>query len=119
MVKKIGRNMKGLDPIGWGHGRLEEERAKHIIRCVNRPLGLAVLLRSIWTGHAESNTVKKKEVASGRVVEFSTVVTLDALNGGAKLCAYIVKEVRESGESFRLETERKSPKKMRAAVQND
>jgi hypothetical protein len=98
---------------------LEEERAKHIIRCANRPLGLAILLRSIWTGHAESNTVKKKEVASGGVVEFSTVVTLDALNGGAKLCAYIVKEVRENGESFRLETERKSPKKMRAVVQND
>ena len=67
----------------------------------------------------ESNTVKKKEVASGGVAEFSTFVTLDAFNGGAELHADIVKEIRENGESFRLEAKGKGPKKMGTIVQND
>jgi len=117
-VNKIGCSMKGFNPVGRGHGRLEEEGPKHIICCVNRSLGLAVLLGSIWTRHPEGNTIKKKEVASG-VVEFSTVVTLDAFNGGAELCVDIVKEIRENGESFKLEVKGKGPKKMGTVVQND
>ena len=82
-------------------------------------LGLAILLGSIWTRHPESNTVKKKEVASRGVAEFSTFITLDAFNGGAELRADIVKEIRENGESFRLKVKGKGPRKMGTVIQND
>lgn len=110
---------EGLRPSRTGHGCLEKEGAKHIVRRANRPLGFAVLLGSIWAGHVECSTIKKKELTSGGIIKFSTVVTLDALNGGVELRANIPTEVRESRESLGLRMKRKSPKKMRAVVQND
>jgi len=63
--------------------------------------------------------VKEEELTSGGIIKFTIVVTLDALDGGTKLCADIAKEVRESRECLRLEAKRDSPKKMRAIIQND
>jgi len=63
--------------------------------------------------------VKEEEVTSGGIIKFTTVVTLDAFDGGTELCADIAKEVRESRECLRLEAKRDSPKKMRAIIQND
>ena len=50
---------------------------------------------------------------------YPTHIRLNQHNGGAELRADIVKEIRENGESFRLEAKGKGPKKMGTVVQND
>jgi hypothetical protein len=40
----------------------------------------------------------EKERAGLRIVEFTTIVALDALDGGAKLCANISEKIRKSGK---------------------
>ena len=53
----------------------------------------SILLRSIWTRHAECNTVGEEEHAGLRIVEFTAIIALDALDGGAKLYANISKKI--------------------------
>jgi hypothetical protein len=42
--------------------------------------------------------------ASGVVIELTTIVTVDGLNGEAELSGHLGKEVKEGGESVRLGT---------------
>jgi len=111
--------MESLNPVRGGHRGLKKKRTEHIIHLANGALSLGVLLGSIWAGHAYGDTVKEEELTSGGIIKFTIVVTLDALDGGTKLCADIAKEISESRECFRLEAKRDSPKKMRAIIQND
>jgi hypothetical protein len=53
--------------------------------------------------------VGEEERVGLRIVKFSAVVTLDALDGGAKLCASMNKKIGEGRKSFRFEAQRKGP----------
>jgi hypothetical protein len=57
--------MKSLNPVGWGHAGVKKEGANDIIGCANNALGLAILRRGVRTGHAEGDTMCKKEHAGG------------------------------------------------------
>ena len=61
----------------------------------------------------------EKERAGLRIVEFTAVVALDALDGGAKLRANISEKIRKSGKCLRFEAEWKSPNVVGAIVKND
>jgi hypothetical protein len=50
------------------------------------------------------NTSGEEEGAKGVVIELTTILTLDGLNGEAELSGELGKEAKESGESVRLGT---------------
>jgi hypothetical protein len=45
----------------------------------------------------------------GGVIKLTTIVTLDDLDGEAKLCGHPSEEVKNHGESIRLRTQGKGP----------
>ena len=53
------------------------------------------------------------------VAKFAAVVALNPLNGDIKLGVNISKKVRKSGESVRLEMQRKRPEIMRAVIKSN
>jgi len=53
--------------------------------------------------------VGEKERASRRIIKFTAVVALDALDGGAKLRANVSEKIGKSGKCLRFKAERKSP----------
>ena len=53
------------------------------------------------------------------VAKFAAVVALNPLNGDIKRGVNISEKVRKSGESVRLETQRKRPEIMRAVIKNN
>jgi hypothetical protein len=53
--------------------------------------------------------VREEELADRGIIKFTAVVALDALDGGAKLRAYVGKEINKSGKSVRFKAKRKSP----------
>jgi hypothetical protein len=69
--------------------------------------------------HLQLHAVGEKEVTGGGVIELSTVVTLNGLNGEAELSGHPGEEVAEGGESLRLGTQRKSPHIMRKIIKHD
>jgi len=48
--------------------------------------------------------VREEEGTRGGVIELSTIVTLDGLDGEAELCGHPSEEVEDSGESIILRT---------------
>jgi len=61
---------------------------------------------------------EEEHVGAG-VVKFAAVVALNPLNGDIKLGVNISEKVRKSGESVRLETQRKCPEIMQAVIKNN
>jgi hypothetical protein len=49
---------------------------------------------------------------SGRVVELTTVVTLNASDGAAEPCLHIREKISQGSECFGFKAKRKRPKKM-------
>jgi len=92
LVHKICRSVKGLNPVNRREARLKQKGMQNVIDGANRTFCFSVLLGCIWTRHAECNTVGEDERAGLRIVEFSAIVALDALDGGAKLRANISKK---------------------------
>jgi len=60
----------------------------------------------------------EEERAGRRVVELTTVVALDGLHGGVKLCTHVGKEIRDSDKSVRLKAKRECPSIMRKIINN-
>ena len=58
----------------------------------------------------------EREGTGGGVIELTTVVTLDGLNGEAELSGHPGKEVDKGGEGLRLGAQRKSPRVMRTII---
>ena len=98
----MGGRGKGINPIGGGHGSLEEQGAGDIVGGTNHALGFAILLRGIGARHAERNTFSKKESTRRRVVKLTVVVTLHGFDGATKLSEHIGEKIRKDRESVRL-----------------
>jgi hypothetical protein len=60
--------------------------------------------------------VREKECTGGGVIELTTIVALDGLDGEAELGGHPCEEVENGGKSFRLCTKRKSPGVMREII---
>jgi hypothetical protein len=100
--------VKGLNPVNRSETRLEQKGTQNVINGVKGTFRFPVLLRSIWTQHAECNTVGEEERVGLTIVEFTTVIALDALDGGAKLCANMSKKIGKSRKSLGFEAEERS-----------
>jgi hypothetical protein len=94
-VHKVGRSVKGLNLVNRRETRLEQKATQNVINGAKGTFRFPVLLRNIWTRHAECNTVGEEECAGLRIVEFTAVIALDTLDGGAKLCANMSKKKRK------------------------
>jgi hypothetical protein len=57
--------------------------------------------------------------ASARVIKLAAIVALEGLHRGVDLCRGVGNEGRESVESVRFNTKRKSPQIMCAIIKND
>jgi hypothetical protein len=115
-VKKVGGSVKVLCPEARGQGGLDQKSVHDIVRGPNHALCLAVHWGSIRRRHTQPNTSGEKEGARGGVIELTTVVALDGLNGKAELSGHPGKEVKEGGEGVRLGTQRECPGVVREII---
>jgi hypothetical protein len=99
--------------------RLEKKSADGIVGHANHALSLAILGGGIRARHPQLHPVGENEVTGGRVIELTTVVTLNGLNGEAELSGHPSEEVTESGKSLRLGTQWKRPHIMRKIIKHD
>jgi hypothetical protein len=53
--------------------------------------------------------MREEENTESGVIKLTTIVTLDGLDGEAKLCGHPSEEVKERGKSIKLRTQGKSP----------
>jgi hypothetical protein len=110
--------MKSLNTIGRRKVGLKENGTNNIIRSAKHAFGLAILLGGVWAGHAEVDTMGKKESTSGGIVKFTAVVELEALNGSSELGGNKREKTRNSAKCFVFEAERISPQVMRTIIEN-
>lgn len=95
--------MESFDPIDRGNASLKEKRTKNVVDRAEDAFCATVLLRGVWTRHAEGDAVREEIRARGRIVELAAIVALDAADNGVELSANVGKEVGEGGENVRLE----------------
>jgi hypothetical protein len=86
---------------GW-KGSLEQQGAHDIIGGTNHALSLAILQESVGTRHPKLDVVREEESAGGGVIKLASIITLDALDGVAKLRGHKGEEVGEGGEGVGL-----------------
>jgi len=67
-------------------------------------LSLAVLRGGIRARHAQLDTVREEEGTEDGVIELTTIVTLDGLDGEAELSGHPSEEVEDREKSIRLRT---------------
>jgi len=108
--------VKGLNPVSWRETCLKQKGTQSVIDGTKGTLCFTILLGGVWTRHAEGNTVGEEEHAGLGIVEFTAIVALDALDGGAKLCANISKKIRKCGKYLGFEAKWKSPNVVRAVI---
>jgi len=90
-----------------------------VISGTNHALGFTVLRGRVGARHPEQDAVGEKEGASGRVVEFAAVITLDTPNGAAELGLHIGGKISQRIKGFGFKPKRERPQKMRAIIKND
>jgi len=83
---------------------LKQKCAHGVTGGANHTLSLAVLRGGIRARHAQLDNVREEEGTRGGLIKLPTIVTLDDLDGEAKLGGHPGKEVEEHGESVRLRT---------------
>lgn len=110
--------MKAFNPVGGRQGSLEEKGTHNVVNGAKNAFGLAILGGGVGTGHSEKSAVSEEERASRRIVKFTSIITLDAFDGAAKLSGHIGKEICQSGKSLGLEPQRESPEKVRVIIKN-
>jgi hypothetical protein len=118
-VEEVGRGVEGLGPETCREVRLEKKSADGVVGRADHALSLAVLGGGIRARHPQLHPVGEKEVTGGGVIELTTVVTLNGLNGEAELSGHPGEEVTEGGESLRLGTQWKRPHIMRKIIKHN
>jgi hypothetical protein len=118
-VHQICGSVKGLNPVSWRETHLKQKGTQSVIDGAKGTLGFTILLGGVWTRHAEGNTVGEEERAGRRIVKFMAIVTLNTLDGGAKLRANISEKVRKSGKCLGFEAKWKSPNVVRTIIKNN
>jgi hypothetical protein len=83
-IEEVGRGVEGLILETRREVRLEKS-ADGVVGRADHALSLAVLGGGIRARHPQLHPVGEKEVTGGGVIELSTVVTLNDLNGEAEL----------------------------------
>jgi hypothetical protein len=89
--EKICFGAKSRGPKTGGKTRLNEEGANDIVNGTDNMFNLAILSWSVGARHAQMDSMG--EVAGLEVVEFATIVGLDALDGDTELRTNVGKEI--------------------------
>lgn len=89
-----------------------------VVDGANDAFSFTVLGGGVGAGHAQVDAMGQEEHAGAEIIELATIVALNALDGGAKLCADIGKEIGERRVSVRLELLGKRPQVMGIIIQN-
>jgi hypothetical protein len=110
--------VQGLCPVAGRDRHLEEKAMDHMSGGANHAFGSAVLGRSVGAREIQLDAMSEKERIGGMVVELAAIVTVQGTDRATKLGGYPGEEVFEGSERFRLQSKRKSPKKMGKIIQN-
>jgi hypothetical protein len=84
-VEKVCGGVKCLNPIGRRKMGLKKQGANDVVDRAQNTFGTTILLGGVGTGHPKADTVREKESSCVGVIELTTIVALQAFNGGAKL----------------------------------
>jgi hypothetical protein len=84
-VEKVCGGVKCLNPIGRRKVGLQEQGANDVVDRAQDMFGTTILLGGVGTRHPKADTMREKESSCVGVIEFTTIVALQAFNGGAKL----------------------------------
>jgi len=99
---EVSGGVQALGPQASRKRGLKEKSTHGVVGGANHALSLTVLRGGIRARHAQLDTVREKEGTGSGVIELPTIVTLDNLDGEAKLCGHPSKKVDKRGESIRL-----------------
>lgn len=108
-VEEKGGRPKSFDPVGNGHGCLNEQGAEYIIRGAKGALSLAILRRGVWAGKSKDNAMLEKQVAIASVVKFSAIVTLKKSNGCGEMGRDKLLKLHKNAMNIRFGLKRKRP----------
>ena len=92
-IEKVCGSVQSVSPIDRWKATLKEQSAMNVVDGAKGVLCFTVLLRGVGARHAECNTVREEERAGHGIIEFTAVVALDALDGGAKLRANVSEKI--------------------------
>jgi hypothetical protein len=81
--------------------------------------GLAILWESVGARHLKLDVVRDEESVGGGVIKLTSIITLDALDGAAKLRGHKDREVGEGGEGVGLLAQRKGTQVVDAVIKDD
>ena len=115
-VDEVRRRVQSFSPKGEGSCTMKKQSTYTVVNGAQNPLGLAVLLGSVWTGEAERRALNREEGAQGNVVKFSAVVRLKSYDGKPELCSYIRKEGTDDVGNIGLLSNRVCPNIMSVSI---
>jgi hypothetical protein len=92
-IEQVGDSVEALGPEARRQRGLDQKGAHDVVRGPNHVLSLAILERGIQTRHVQLDTSREEEGMRGVIVELTSIVTLNRLNGEAKLSRHPGKEV--------------------------
>jgi hypothetical protein len=98
------KSVHSFYPISSREMALKKECAQDVGDGAIASLSFAILKGSIWVGKAKNNAMLRKERAKCMIIKFFPVITLNTLNGQAKLCKNILIEFMNSGRDVRFKT---------------
>ena len=98
---------------------MDEERANAVVDGAENALGFAILLGGVRTCETQYGAMGVKEGLVGGVVELTSVIGLESLNGARKFSANIGIKPSKEMMHFRFLLDRKSPSKMRKIIENN
>jgi hypothetical protein len=84
-VDKVCGGVKCLNPIRRRKVGLKEQGTNDVVDRAQNTFGTTILLGGVGTRHPKADTVREKESSCVGVIELTTIVALQAFNGGAKL----------------------------------
>lgn len=91
---------------------MKEEGVQAVIDGAEHAFGAAILLRCIGASEAQRDAVRGEERTRCNVVEFTTIISVEALNVSLKLSANISMKGNQGSKHIRFIAKRKCPCKM-------
>jgi hypothetical protein len=87
-----------FNPIGRRKASLKQQRLCDIVKTPKDAFDFTVLLRGVRARHAKGDTMSEEERAGLGVIKLTPVVSLDTLDGAAKLGGNKREKVSKSGK---------------------
>jgi hypothetical protein len=97
-IKKISSGVECFNPIGRRKASLKQQRLRDIVKSLKDAFDFTVLLRGVRARHAKGDTMSEEERAGLGVIKLTPVVSLDTLDGAAKLGGNKREKVSMSGK---------------------